>query len=103
MNAATATQLDGQVGAFRTRPLDSAHYTFLWMDALVIKSREHGRIVNVHALVAVGVNAEGGREVLGLEVASDEDGAGFLAFQGDGMRVTIGTPEENDKFLSVVL
>jgi putative transposase len=52
----------------------------VWLDALVIKVREHGRTVNVHALVAVGVNADGGREVLGLDVASDEDGAGWLAF-----------------------
>jgi putative transposase len=50
------------------------------MDALAIKVREHGRTVNVHALIAVGVNADGGREVLGLDVASDEDGAGWLAF-----------------------
>ena len=75
-----AAHLDAQVEAFRNRPLDSAHYTFVWMDALVIKVREHGRIVNVHALVAVGVNADGGREVLGLDVCSDEDGAGWLAF-----------------------
>jgi transposase-like protein len=72
--------LDAQVEAFRNRPLDSGHYTFVWMDALVIKVREHGRTVNVHALIAVGVNADGGREVLGLDVASDEDGAGWLAF-----------------------
>jgi putative transposase len=75
-----ARHLDAQVEAFRNRPLDSGHYTFVWMDALVIKVREHGRTVNVHALVAVGVNADGGREVLGLDVASDEDGAGWLAF-----------------------
>jgi putative transposase len=75
-----AAHLDAQVEAFRNRPLDSGHYTFVWMDALVIKVREHGRIVNVHALVAVGVNADGGREVLGLDVTSDEDGAGWLAF-----------------------
>jgi transposase-like protein len=50
------------------------------MDALTIKVREGGRTVNVHALVAVGVNADGGREVLGLDVASGEDGAGWLAF-----------------------
>jgi transposase-like protein len=47
---------------------------------LTIKVREGGRTVNVHALVAVGVNADGGREVLGLDVASTEDGAGWLAF-----------------------
>lgn len=79
-----AAHLDAQVEAFRNRPLDSGHYTFVWMDALVVKVREHGRIVNVHALVAVGVNADGGREVLGLDVCSDvcsdEDGAGWLAF-----------------------
>jgi transposase-like protein len=75
-----ATYLDAQVEAFRNRPLDGGPYTFVWVDALTIKVREAGRTVNVHALVAVGVNADGGREVLGLEVASTEDGAGWLAF-----------------------
>jgi transposase-like protein len=75
-----ATHLDAQVEAFRNRPLDSGHYTFVWMDALVVKVREYGRTVNVHALLAVGVNADGQREVLGLDVAFDEDGAGWLAF-----------------------
>jgi putative transposase len=60
--------------------LDAAHYTFVWLDALTVKVREHGRTVNVHALIAVGVNADGQREMLGLDVASDEDGAGWLAF-----------------------
>jgi putative transposase len=50
------------------------------MDALTMKVREDGRIVNVHALVATGVNNDGHREVLGLDVASQEDGAGWLAF-----------------------
>ncbi|MER6596804.1 IS256 family transposase, partial [Micromonospora purpureochromogenes] len=75
-----ASHLDAQVEAFRNRPLDSGHYTFVWMDALTMKVREHGRTVNVHALVAVGVNVDGQREVLGVDVASDEDGAGWLAF-----------------------
>jgi len=75
-----ARHLDAQVEAFRNRPLDAGPYAFVWLDALVIKVREHGRTVNVHALVAVGVNADGGREVLGLDVTSDEDGAGWLAF-----------------------
>jgi transposase-like protein len=75
-----ATHLDAQVEAFRNRPLDSGHYTFVWLDALAIKVREGGRTVNVHALIAVGVNADGGREVLGLEVTAEEDGAGWLAF-----------------------
>ncbi|MFI6069952.1 IS256 family transposase [Micromonospora sp. NPDC051227] len=75
-----AAHLDAQVEAFRNRPLDSRCYAFVWMDALTMKVREAGRTVNVHALVAVGVNADGQREVLGLDVASDEDGAGWLAF-----------------------
>ena len=39
-----------------------------------------GRVVNVHALVATGVNGDGHREILGLQVISAEDGAGWLAF-----------------------
>jgi transposase-like protein len=75
-----ATHLDAQVTAFRQRPLDAGPYTFVWVDALTVKVREHGRVVNVHALVATGVNADGHREILGLDVASAEDGAGWLAF-----------------------
>src|ERR671934_2455884 len=75
-----AAYLDAQVEAFRSRPLDTGPYTFVWLDALAIKVREGGRTVNVHTLIAVGVNADGQREVLGLDVASDEDGAGWLAF-----------------------
>jgi len=75
-----ASHLDGQVAAFRERPLDAGPYTFVWLDALTLKVREDGRVVNVHALVATGVNADGHREILGLDVASGEDGAGWLAF-----------------------
>jgi hypothetical protein len=65
-----AAHLDAQVEAFRNRPLDAGPYTFVWMDALAIKVREGGRTVNVHALIAVGVNGDGQREVLGLDVLS---------------------------------
>lgn len=75
-----AKELDEQVEAFRSRPLDVGPYTFVAADALVLKVRENGRVVNVHALVAVGVNADGQREILGLDVTSAEDGAGWLAF-----------------------
>jgi putative transposase len=75
-----ATHLDTQVTAFRSRPLDQGPYTFCWVDALTVKVREDGRVVNVHALIATGVNADGHREILGLDVASGEDGAGWLAF-----------------------
>ncbi|WP_344500060.1 IS256 family transposase, partial [Streptomyces enissocaesilis] len=75
-----AAHLDAQVEAFRNRPLDAGPYTFLALDALVVKVRERGRIVGVHTLVATGVNSDGQREVLGLDVTSEEDGAGWLAF-----------------------
>ena len=71
---ASSTQ---QVEAFRTRPLDAGPYTFVAADALVLKVREGGRVVNVHALLATGVNADGHREILGLQVTSAEDGAGL--------------------------
>ncbi len=75
-----AAELDEMVGQFRSRPLDAGPYPFLWIDALTQKVREGGRTVNVHALIATGVNADGKREILGLDVASSEDGAGWLAF-----------------------
>src|SRR5918994_7203232 len=78
-----AAELDEQVNQFRTRPLDAGPYTFLAADALVLKVREGGRVVNVHALIATGVNADGHREILGLQVTSAEDGAGWLAFFRD--------------------
>jgi putative transposase len=81
--SAMAKDLDGQVEAFRTRPLDAGPYTFLAADALVLKVREGGRTVNVHALLACAVNADGHREILGLHVTSAEDGAGWLAFFRD--------------------
>ena len=78
-----AKDLDSQVEAFRTRPLDAGPYTFVAADALVLKVREAGRTVNVHALLATGVNADGSREILGLHVTSAEDGAGWLGFFRD--------------------
>jgi putative transposase len=78
-----AAELDEHVESFRTRPLDAGPYTFLAADALVMKVREGGRVMNVHALLACGVNADGHREILGLQVTSGEDGAGWLAFFRD--------------------
>ncbi|MEV4473237.1 IS256 family transposase [Nonomuraea sp. NPDC049504] len=75
-----ARELDQMVSEFRNRPLDAGSYTFVWIDALTQKVREGGRTVNVHALVATGVNADGHREILGIDVVSSEDGAGWLAF-----------------------
>ena len=75
-----AAELDEMVEGFRSRRLDAGPYTFMWIDALTQKVREGGRTVNVHALIATGVNADGKREILGIDVASSEDGAGWLAF-----------------------
>jgi putative transposase len=78
-----AAELDAQVADFRSRPLDQGPYTFVAADALVLKVREGGRVVNVHALLATGVNGDGHREILGLQVTSAEDGAGWLGFFRD--------------------
>jgi transposase-like protein len=75
-----AKDLDETVEAFRNRPLDGGPYTYVWLDALTQKVREAGRIANVAALVATGVNAAGYREILGLELVTSEDGAGWTAF-----------------------
>lgn len=75
-----AKSLDAAVEQFRNRPLDGGPYRLVQADALTVKVREGGRIVIVHGLIAVGVNADGHREILGFEVSSAEDGAGWLAF-----------------------
>lgn len=75
-----AKSLDAAVEQFRNRPLDGGPYRLMQADALTVKVREGGRIVIVHGLIAVGVNADGHREILGFEVSSAEDGAGWLAF-----------------------
>src|SRR5215210_2412354 len=75
-----AKDLDAQVEAFRTRPLDAGPYTFIAADALTMKVREAGRVVNVACLVATGVNADGHHEILGLDLCSVESHAGWLTF-----------------------
>ncbi|GAB2752538.1 IS256 family transposase [Nocardioides pakistanensis] len=79
-----ARELDEHVEQFRPRRLeDAGPFTFVAADALVLKVREGGRVVPVHVLVATGVNADGHREILGVQVTSSEDGAGWLAFFRD--------------------
>jgi len=79
-----AADLDAHVEEFRTRSLaEAGQFTFVVADALVVKVREGGRVVPVHALVATGVNADGHREILGLLIASSEDGAGWLGLFRD--------------------
>ena len=64
-------ELDEQVGAFLKRTLEG-DWPYLWIDATYVKTREAGRIVSVAVIVAVGVNTEGQREVLGLKVGASE-------------------------------
>jgi putative transposase len=76
-------ELDEQVAAFRTRPLDAGPYTFVAADALTMKVREAGRVVNGVVLVATGVNADGHREILGVQVTTSETGPAWLTFFQD--------------------
>ena len=71
-----ARSLDEEVAAFRSRPLDGAPYTYLWLDALALRVREGGRIAQPAAVIATAVNADGYREILGLDLVTSEDGAG---------------------------
>ena len=75
-----AASLDDIVADFRSRPLEEGPYTYVWLDALVHKVREGGRTVSVAAVIAIGVNSDGHREVLGTDVITSEDGAGWVAF-----------------------
>jgi putative transposase len=78
-----AKDLDAHVADFRGRPLDAGPYTFVAADALTMKVREGGRVLNVSVMVATGVNADGHREILGIQVATTESGAGWLGFFRD--------------------
>jgi putative transposase len=64
-------ELDEQVGAFLNRQIEG-DWPYLWIDATYVKTREAGRIVSVAVIVAVGVNTDGQREVLGLKVGASE-------------------------------
>jgi transposase-like protein len=75
-----AKNLDVKVAEFRNRPLDAGPYTYLWLDALFHKVREGGRVASVATVIATGVNADGHREILGVDLFSAEDGAGWTAF-----------------------
>lgn len=64
-------EIDDKVKAFLDRPIEG-EWPYLWIDATYLKVRRGGRIVSVAAIIAVGVNADGRREVLGLEVGTSE-------------------------------
>ena len=63
--------IDERVNAFLDRPL-TGEWPYLWLDATYLKQREGGRIVSVAAIIAVAVNAEGRREIVGLHIGPSE-------------------------------
>ena len=79
-----AAELDEHVEQFRHRPLDAAGpFTFVAADALTMKVREGGRLINAVVLLATGVNGDGHREVVGMRVATSETGAAWNEFFAD--------------------
>ncbi len=73
-----------ETALIRHRPLgDAGPFTFVAADALTMKVREGGRVINAVVPVATGVNADGHREVLGLRVATSETGAAWNSFFAD--------------------
>jgi putative transposase len=75
-----AKELDPVVESFRNRPLDDGPYTFVWLDAMSQRCREGGRVVSVVTAIATGVNSDGHREILGIDVFTSEDEAAWTAF-----------------------
>lgn len=73
--------LDPMVNAFRTRPLKS-HYPFLMVDAIYVKVRENKRIQSRGLLIAIGINEEGHREVVGFQLANSESENSWGEFFG---------------------
>ena len=70
-----AQELDAMVEESRNRSLSGGLYTFMWLDAMTQRSREGGRVVNVVTVIAIAVNGDGHREVLGVDVITSEDGS----------------------------
>ena len=73
-------ELDAEVAAFRSRSLAHTAFPYVFLDATYLKARVDGRVVFRAVVIATGVTADGGREVLGLDVGDSEDGAFWTAF-----------------------
>ncbi|SOD99443.1 Transposase, Mutator family [Caenispirillum bisanense] len=73
--------IDDRGGTFLERPIEG-DWPYIWIDATYVKVREAGRIVSVPMIIAVGVNTDGRREVLGMasgpQPAEDDADAGAL-------------------------
>ena len=64
-------EIDERVQTFLQRPIEG-DWPYLWIDATYLKVREAGRIVSVAAIIAIGANTDGRREVLGMQVGASE-------------------------------
>jgi transposase-like protein len=72
-------ELDEKVHAFLNRPIEG-DWPYLWTDATYVKVRQNGRIVSVAVIIAVGVNGDGRREVLGMDIGPSEAEPFWTAF-----------------------
>ena len=72
-------EIDERVKAFLDRPIEG-EWPYLWIDATYVKVRSNGRVVSVAAIMAVGVNADGRREVLGMDIGPSEAETFWTAF-----------------------
>ena len=72
-------EIDDKVKAFLERPIEG-DWPYLWIDATYVKVRENGRIVSVAVIIAVGVNSDGRREVLGMDIGPSEAEPFWTAF-----------------------
>ena len=83
--ARLCAEIDQRVGACLDRPIEG-DWPYLWIDATYLKVREGGRIVSVAVIIAVAVNTDGRREVLGLAVGPSEAEPFWTAFLRSLMR-----------------
>jgi len=72
-------EIDGRVKTFLERPIEG-DWPYLWIDATYVKVRQNGRIVSVAAIIAVAVNTDGRREVLGMDIGPSEAETFWTAF-----------------------
>ena len=72
-------EIDDKVKAFVTRPIEG-DWPYLWIDGTYVKVRQNGRIVSVAVIVAVGVNSDGRRGVLGMDIGPSEAETFWTAF-----------------------
>jgi putative transposase len=104
--SALCKNLDPMVDAFRTRPL-KCHYPFLMVDAMYVKVRENGRIQSRGLLIAIAVNEEGHREIIGFQLANSESesswGGFFSSLKDRGLKdVRLVTSDDHKGLVNAV-